>query len=62
MSKKIVRISENELVNLIENIVNEAVAEKQNQWIAENEEKKATLLETKVAKLEAVISKLTEGK
>ena len=62
MSKKIVRISENELVNLIENIVNEAVSEKQNQWIAENEDKKATLLESKVAKLEAVISKLTEGK
>lgn len=62
MSKKIVRISENELVNLIENIVNEAVAEQKNQWIAENEEKKATLLESKVAKLEAVIGKLTKGK
>jgi hypothetical protein len=62
MSKKTVRISENELVDLIENIVNEAVAEKKKQWIAENEDKKATLLENKVAKLEAVISKLTEGK
>jgi|LakMenEpi03Aug12_release.lakeMendotaPanAssembly.Ray.scaffolds.fasta_scaffold710267_2 hypothetical protein len=62
MSKKIVRISENELVDLIENIVNEAVSEKQNQWIAESEAKKATLLESKVAKLEAVIGKLTKGK
>ena len=62
MSKKIVRISENELVNLIENIVNEAVAEKKNQWIAENEAKKETLLESKVAKLEAAIDNLTKGK
>ena len=62
MSKKIVRISENELVELIENIVNEAVAEKQNQWIAESKEAKTTLLESKVAKLEAVIGKLTKGK
>ena len=62
MSKKIVRISENELVDLIENIVNEAVAEKKNQWIAESEGAKATLLESKVAKLEAVIGKLAKGK
>jgi hypothetical protein len=62
MSKKIVRISENELVELIENIVNEAVTEKKSQWIAENEKSKATLLESKVAKLEAVIGKLTKGK
>lgn len=62
MSKKIVRISENELVDLIENIVNEAVSEKKTQWIAENEKSKATLLENKVAKLEAVIGKLTKGK
>jgi hypothetical protein len=62
MSKKIVRISENELVDLIENIVNEAVSEKKTQWIAENEKSKATLLENKVAKLEAVIGKLIKGK
>lgn len=62
MSKKIVRISENELVELIENIVNEAVIEKKSQWIAENEKSKATLLESKVANLEAVIGKLTKGK
>jgi hypothetical protein len=59
---KIVRISENELVDLIENIVNEAVTEKKKQWIAENEESKTTLLENKVAKLEATINKLTNGK
>ena len=62
MSKKIVRISESELVDLIENIVKEAVTEKKSQWIAENEKSKATLLESKVAKLEAVIGKLTKGK
>lgn len=58
-TKKIVKISENDLVNLIENIVNEAVNEKKKQWIAENTKKETTLLENKVAKLEAIVNKLT---
>jgi hypothetical protein len=52
MSKKIVQITESELVNLIENIVTETVTEKKKEWLAENETKTTTLLESKVAKLE----------
>ena len=33
MSKKTVRLSESKLVDLIENIVTEAVAEKKKEWI-----------------------------
>jgi hypothetical protein len=58
-TKKIVRISENDLVGLIENIVNEAVSEKKKQWIAENTKSNSALLESKVAKLEAIVNKLT---
>jgi hypothetical protein len=58
-TKKIVRISENDLVGLIENIVNEAVNEKKKQWIAENTKSNTSLLENKVAKLEAIVNKLT---
>jgi hypothetical protein len=58
-TKKIVRISENDLVGLIENIVNEAVSEKKKQWIAENTKSNTSLLENKVAKLEAIVNKLT---
>ena len=58
-TKKIVRISENDLVVLIENIVNEAVNEKKKQWIAENTKSNTSLLENKVAKLEAIVNKLT---
>ena len=59
MSKKIVKITESELVNLIENIVTETVTEKKKEWLAENESAKTTLLENKVAKLEGLVNKLT---
>jgi hypothetical protein len=59
MSKKIVRITENELVDLIEGIVNETVNHKKKEWLAENESAKTTLLENKVAKLEGLVNKLT---
>jgi hypothetical protein len=62
MSKKIVQITESELVNLIENIVTETVTEKKKEWLAENETKTTTLLESKVAKLETLVKKLTETK
>jgi hypothetical protein len=62
MSKKIVKITEDELVNLIENIVTETVAEKKKEWLTENEKKTTTLLENKVAKLETLVKKLTENK
>lgn len=66
MSKttKTVRISENDLVDLIDNIVSEAVSLKKKEWLAEQAAKndKNSILEAKLAKLEAKLNKLTEGK
>ena len=63
--KKTVKIKENELIDLIDNIVNEAVAVKKQEWINEQATKatnKTAVLENKVAKLEALVNKITEGK
>ena len=62
--KKTVKISENELVNLIDKIVSEAVAIKKTEWITEQAKKgdKNAILEQKLAALETKINKLTEGK
>jgi hypothetical protein len=64
-TKKTVKIKENDLVDLIDNIVNEAVAVKKQQWVNEQAKKqtnKTTVLEGKIAKLEAQYKALTEGK
>jgi len=58
MSKKIVKITESELVNLIENIVTETVTEKKKEWLAESKQKSTTLLESKITELEGFIKKL----
>ena len=63
--KKTVKIKENELIDLIDNIVNEAVAVKKQEWINEQANKannKTAVLESKVAKLEAIVNRLTEGR
>jgi len=66
MSKatKTVKISENDLVNLIDNIVNEAVQIKKTEWLVEQAKKgdKTAILESKLTALEARINKLTERK
>jgi len=65
IAKKTVRIKESELVDLIDNIVNEAVAVKKQEWINEQAKKqsdKTTVLESKIAKLEAAVKSLTESK
>ena len=66
MSKttKTVRISESDLVDLIDNIVSEAVQLKKKEWLAEQAAKgdKNAILETKLANLEARLNKLTESK
>lgn len=66
MSKatKTVRISENDLVNLIDNIVSEAVQIKKNEWLAEQAAAgdKSAILESKLNTLEAKLNKLTEKK
>lgn len=63
--KKTVKINESDLVDLIDNIVNEAVAVKKQEWLNEQAKKatnKTTVLEGKVAKLEAMVNRLTESK
>jgi len=60
--QKIVRIPENNLVDLIDNIVTEAVAQKKKEWLAEQatiNSKKNSLLESRVAKLETLLSRAT---
>ena len=61
-TKKKVKITENELVDLIDNIVKEAVNVKKEEWIAEQESKKATVLESKISELEAKVKSITESK
>jgi len=62
MSKKIVKIAEAELVELIDNIVTEAVAEKKKEWIAENATKEGSaILESRIKDLESKINRLTES-
>ena len=60
-TNKTVKINESALVDLIYNIVNEAVAKKKVEWIAEQEAKKASLLESKIAKLEKTIAEIAKG-
>lgn len=62
--KKTVKISEGDLVNLIDNIVSEAVQIKKKEWLAEQASKgnKSAILEQKVAALEAKVNKLTQSK
>jgi hypothetical protein len=62
--KKTVKISESDLVNLIDNIVSEAVEIKKKEWLSEQAAKgdKNAILESKLAALEAKLNKLTEGK
>jgi len=65
VTKKTVRIKESELVDLIDNIVNEAVTVKKQEWISEQAKKqidKTTVLESKIAKLESAVKSLTESK
>ena len=60
-AKKTVKIKENDLVDLIDNIVNEAVAAKKKTWLAEQAKKdsnKTTVLEGKIAALEAKFATL----
>ena len=58
IAKKTVRIPENELVDLIDNILAEAIAVKKKEWIAEQAKKesdKTALLENRVKALEKAL-------
>ena len=56
--KKMVKISEKELINLIDNIVTEAVQLKKKEWLAEGIAKgdKMAILEAKILELDSKIS------
>lgn len=57
-SKKTVKIKESELVDLIDNIVKETVQTQKKQWIAEQRKRNNSLVESRLAKLEAKIKNL----
>jgi transcription antitermination factor NusG len=63
-TKKTVKISENDLVNLIDGIVTEAVGTKKKEWLAEQAKKgnKTAILESRLASLEAKIKNLSKTK
>lgn len=59
---KVIPIAEGNLVDLIDNIVNEAVAVEKKKWIAEQaakEDKEKTSLMERVEKLEKILSNAT---
>jgi|TARA_R110000868_G_scaffold197591_1_gene443789 hypothetical protein len=65
VAKKTVKIKESDLVDLIDNIVNEAVEVKKQEWIneqAKNNSNKTAVLESKISALEVKFKTLTEGK
>lgn len=61
-TKKTVKIKENDLVELIENIVTEAIAIKKTEWISEQTKKgdKAAILESRINDLEAKFKALNK--
>jgi hypothetical protein len=63
-TKKTVRINEKDLVDLIDNIVTEAVAVKKKEWLEEQAKKgdKNAILETKINQLEEKVKQLAESK
>lgn len=61
MSKR-VKITESELVDLIDKIVSETVSEKKKQWIAEQRVSKQSILEGKINQLEAKVRSMAKTK
>jgi hypothetical protein len=66
VGKKVVSLTENELVDVMDKIVAEAVeavlTEKKKEWLAEHEAKSTNVLEERIKGLEKKIAQLTEGK
>lgn len=65
LTKKTVKIKESHLVELIDNIVNEAVAVKKQEWLneqAQKNKKANSLFENRIAALEKKLLQLTEGR
>jgi transcription antitermination factor NusG len=62
---KVVKLTEKNLVDLIEGIVTDAVTEKKKEWIAEqsaNNDEKVSVLESTVADLMGKVESLLEAK
>jgi hypothetical protein len=61
-TKKTVKINEKDLVDLIDNIVTEALVVKKKEWISEQAKKgdKTALLESKIADLEAKFASIVK--
>jgi hypothetical protein len=57
---KVVKITESKLAELIDDIVNQKVADEKKVWLKEHAENKKSLLESKVAALEAKLAKLVK--
>ena len=57
---KVVKITESKLVELIEGIVTQKVSEEKKVWLKEHAETKKTVLENKVAQLEAKLAKIVK--
>ena len=65
IAKRIIKLKENDLVDLIDSIVAEAVAVKKQEWITEQaavESNKTTMLGSKLAALETKMNTLLEAK
>jgi hypothetical protein len=65
VAKKTVKIKENDLVDLIDGIVNEAVENKKQEWINEQAKKdanKTSLFESRLAAIEAKLAPKKEEK
>jgi hypothetical protein len=66
VGKKVVSLTESELVDVMDKIVAEAVeavlAEKKKEWLSEHEAKSTNVLEERIKGLEKKIAQLTEGK
>ena len=63
-TKKTVQIKESKLVDMINNIVEQAITEKKMEWIAEQAKSgdKSAILESKINALETKINQLSKGK
>jgi hypothetical protein len=57
---KVVRISENKLVDMIDKIVAEVVENRKVEWLNEQKSANNSLVESKLAELEAKINKLSK--
>jgi hypothetical protein len=57
---KVVRISEEKLVNMIDNLVAEEVETRKAEWLNEQKASNETLLESRLAELEGKVSGLSK--